>query len=65
MLFSSKGASSAANLSTHRVLWCRESLSNTPFSNNAAFLQLLGGAEGASLSQGSQVQHHLGHEAQS
>lgn len=42
-----------------------KSLSNTPFSNNAAFLQLLGGAEGASLSQGSLVQHHLGHEAQS
>lgn len=65
MLFSSKGASSAANLSTRRILWCRESLSNTPWSNNAAFLQLLGGAEGASLSQGSPVQHHLGHEAQS
>lgn len=63
MLCSSKGASCAANLSTHRVFWGRGRLCNTHHALTR--LPFHSSLEETSFSQGSLVQHHLRHEAQS
>lgn len=63
MLWSSKGAWCAANLSTHSVFWGRGSLCNTHHA--LTMLPFHSSLEEASLSQGSLDQHHLRHEAQS